>query len=63
MYNYGTGCAYNYGGYVGGYGYGGYAPVTYQKTVTTGRINSFALILVLFILLVVLGYCFLADRC
>ena len=58
MYNYGTGCAYNYGGYVGGC-----APVTYQNTVTTGRSNSFALILVLFILLVVLGYCFLADRC
>ena len=58
MYNDGTGCAYNYGGYVGGY-----APVTYQNTVTTGRSNSFALILVLFILLVVLGYCFLADRC
>lgn len=63
MYNYGTGCNYNYGGYIGGYGYGGYAPVTYQNTVTTGRSNSFALILVLFILLVVLGYCFLAGRC
>ncbi len=25
MYNYGTGCNYNYGGYIGGYGYGGYA--------------------------------------
>ncbi len=22
MYNYGTGCSYNYGGYTGGYGYG-----------------------------------------
>ncbi len=63
MYNYGTGCAYNYGGYVSGYGYGGYAPVTYQNTVTTSRTNGFALILVLFILLVILGCCFNAGRC
>ena len=47
MYNYGTGCNYNYGGYIGGYGYGGYAPVAYQVPTTNGRGHNFALILVL----------------
>ena len=37
MYNYGTGCNYNYGGYISGYGYGGYAPVTYQMPITNGK--------------------------
>ena len=57
MYNYGTGCNYNYGGYIGGYGYGGYAPVAYQVPTTNGRGHNFALILVLFILLAIIGCC------
>ena len=57
MYNYGTGCNYNYGGYIGGYGYGGYAPVTYQVPATNGRNHNIALILVLFILLAIIGCC------
>ena len=57
MYNYGTGCNYNYGGYIGGYGYGGYAPVAYQVPTTHGRGHNFALILVLFILLAIIGCC------
>jgi len=53
MYNYGTGCGYNYGGYTGGFGYGNYAPVTGQTPAKGG----FAFILVLFILLVLIGCC------
>ena len=57
MYNYGTGCNYNFGGYIGGYGYGSYAPVTYQVPATNGRSHNIALILVLFILLAIIGCC------
>ena len=58
MYNYGTGNNYSYGGYASGYGYGGYAPVAYPMPVYStgsGCSNNFALILVLFILLVIIG--------
>lgn len=60
MYNYGTGNNYSYGGYASGYGYGGYAPVAYPMPVYStgsGCSNNFALILVLFILLVIIGCC------
>lgn len=57
MYNYGTGCNYNYGGYTSGYGYGGYAPVAYQIPTTNGRNYNIAFILVLFILLAIIGCC------
>ena len=57
MYNYGTGNNYSYGGYASGYGYGGYAPVAYQVPTTNGRGHNFALILVLFILLAIIGCC------
>ena len=58
MYTYGTGNGYNYGGYTGGYGYGGYSPGGYAAPVynnSGGFGNNFALILVLFILLVIIG--------
>ncbi|MGL4337680.1 MAG: YjcZ family sporulation protein [Turicibacter sp.] len=56
MYNYGTGCNYNYGGYTGGYGYGcGAQPVAYPCQPTGGNACGLGLILVLFILLVIIG--------
>ena len=57
MYNYGTGCNYNYGGYAAGYGYGGYAPVAYQVPTSNQSGHNVALILVLFILLAIIGCC------
>lgn len=58
MYTYGTGNGYNYGGYPGGVGYGAYTPVGYVMPTYNnggGFGNNFAMILVLFILLVVIG--------
>ncbi|MCL1948806.1 MAG: hypothetical protein FWF59_03650 [Turicibacter sp.] len=54
MYNYGTGCGYNYGGYQVGQGYGNYQTTTCANQ-GSGGIGTF--ILVLFLLLVVMGLC------
>jgi len=60
MYNYGTGCGYNYGGYQVGYGYGN---GNFQTTACSpqGYGGNCAIFLVLFILLALLGFC--SDNC